>query len=73
MTYIIQARLVRICYNEKDYGEYFKQMIFPSIRNEHHINSESPLRQNQILEVNKIKVYDGDVPKYRYVTLHDTP
>ena len=36
MTYIIQARLVQICKNEKDYGEYFKELLFPSNRNEHH-------------------------------------
>ena len=35
MTYIIQNRIIRICENEKDYGEYFKQMFFPSIHNEH--------------------------------------
>ena len=35
MTYIIQNRIIRICENEKDYGTFFKQMLFPSIRNEH--------------------------------------
>ena len=35
MTYIIQHRLVRICYNEKDLGEQLKEMFFPSIRQEH--------------------------------------
>ena len=35
MTYIIQARLVRICYNETDFGEYFKELLLPSIRQEH--------------------------------------
>ena len=35
MTYIIQARIIRICENEKDYGEYFKELIFPSLRQEH--------------------------------------
>ena len=35
MTYIIQHRLVRICENEKDYGEYFKELLFHSIHNEH--------------------------------------
>ena len=35
MTYIIQNRIMQICENEKDYGEYFKQLFFPSIRNEH--------------------------------------
>ena len=32
MTYIIQHRLVRICYNEKDLGEQLKELFFPSIR-----------------------------------------
>ena len=35
MTYIIQGRLVRICENKKDYGDYFKEFLFPSMRNEH--------------------------------------
>ena len=35
MTYIIQNRIIRICENEKDYGEYFKKLLFPSIRQEH--------------------------------------
>lgn len=32
MTYIIQNRIIRICENEKDYGEYIKELHFPSIR-----------------------------------------
>ena len=35
MTYIIQARLVRICYNDRDFSERLKELIFPSIHNEH--------------------------------------
>ena len=35
MTYIIQNRIIRICENEKDYGEYFKKLLFPSLRQEH--------------------------------------
>lgn len=35
MTYIIQNRIVRILYNDRDLGEQLKQMLFPSIRNEH--------------------------------------
>ena len=35
MTYIIQNRIIQICENEKDYGEYIKQMFFPSLRQEH--------------------------------------
>ena len=35
MTYIIQNRIIRICENEKDYGEYFKEFLFPSLRQEH--------------------------------------
>lgn len=35
MTYIIQNRIIRICENEKDYGEYIKELLFPSIRQEH--------------------------------------
>jgi hypothetical protein len=34
MTYIIQNRIIQICENEKDYGEYFKQLFFPS---KHHL------------------------------------
>ena len=34
MTYIIQNRIIQICENEKDYGEYFKELLFPSIRQE---------------------------------------
>ena len=26
MTYIIQNRIIRICENEKDYGEYIKEL-----------------------------------------------
>ena len=35
MTYIIQNRIVRICYNEKDFNERLKELLFPSIRQEH--------------------------------------
>ena len=35
MTYIIQNRIIRICENEKNYGEYIKELLLPSIRNEH--------------------------------------
>lgn len=35
MTYIIQNRIIRICENEKDYSEYIKELLFPSIRQEH--------------------------------------
>ena len=35
MTYIIQNRIIRICENKKDSGEYFKELFLPSMRNEH--------------------------------------
>ena len=35
MTYIIQNRIVRILYNDRDFSEQMKAMLFPSIRNEH--------------------------------------
>ena len=35
MTYIIQARLVRICYNDSDFSERLKKLLFPSLRQEH--------------------------------------
>ena len=35
MTYIIQHRLVRICYNDRDFSEQLKELFLPSIRNEH--------------------------------------
>jgi hypothetical protein len=35
MTYIIQNRIVRILYNERDFSEQLKQILFPSLRNEH--------------------------------------
>ena len=35
MTYIIQNRIIRICENEKDFGEQFKELFLPSMRNEH--------------------------------------
>ena len=35
MTYVIQNRLVHIFYNERDLGEQFKELLFPSIHNEH--------------------------------------
>ena len=35
MTYIIQNRIIQICENEKDYWEYFKEFLLPSMRNEH--------------------------------------
>jgi len=33
MTYIIQNRLVQICYNDRDLNEHFKELFFPSLRN----------------------------------------
>ena len=35
MTYIIQNRIVRILYNDRDFSEQLKQMFFPGMRNEH--------------------------------------
>ena len=35
MTYVIQHRLVRICYNDRDFSERLKDLFFPSIQNEH--------------------------------------
>ena len=35
MTYIIQNRIVRILYNDRDFSEQLKRLIFPSQRNEH--------------------------------------
>jgi len=35
MTYIIQARIVRICYNDRDFSDRLKELFFPSIRQEH--------------------------------------
>ena len=35
MTYIIQNRIIRICYNEKDLNDHFKELFLPSIRQEH--------------------------------------
>lgn len=35
MTYIIQSRLVRICYNDRDFSERLKELFLPSMRNEH--------------------------------------
>lgn len=35
MTYIIQNRLVRIFYNDRDLSENLKSMFFPSMRHEH--------------------------------------
>ena len=35
MTYIIQNRIVRILYNDRDFSEQLKQLLFPSKRNEH--------------------------------------
>jgi hypothetical protein len=35
MTYIIQNRIVRILYNDRDFCEELKQLLFPSQRNEH--------------------------------------
>ena len=34
MTYIIQARLVRICYNDRDFSEQLKELFLTSMRNE---------------------------------------
>ncbi len=33
MTYIIQHRIVRICYNDRDLSEQLKELFLPSIRN----------------------------------------
>lgn len=35
MTYIIQNRIVRILYNDRDFNEQLKKMLFPSMRQEH--------------------------------------
>lgn len=35
MTYIIQHRIMRICINEKDFGEQLKELLLPSMRQEH--------------------------------------
>ena len=35
MTYIIQARIMRICYNDHDFSDRLKELFFPSIRQEH--------------------------------------
>ena len=35
MTYIIQHRIVRILYNDRDFTEQLKTMLFPSMRQEH--------------------------------------
>ena len=35
MIYIIQNRIVRIFYNDRDFSEQLKQLLFPSQRNEH--------------------------------------
>ena len=35
MTYIIQNRIVRILYNDQDFSDQLKQLLFPSQRNEH--------------------------------------
>ena len=35
MAYIIQNRIVRILYNDRDFSEELKQLLFPSLRNEH--------------------------------------
>jgi len=35
MTYIIQNRIVRILYNDKDFSDQLKAMLFPSMRQEH--------------------------------------
>lgn len=35
MAYIIQNRIVRTLYNDRDFSEELKQLLFPSQRNEH--------------------------------------
>ena len=35
MTYIIQNRIVRILYNDRDFSEHLKEMLFTSMRQEH--------------------------------------
>ena len=35
MAYIIQNRIVRILYNDRDFSEQLKEMLFPSMRQEH--------------------------------------
>jgi len=35
MTYIIQNRIVRILYNDKDFSDQLKAMLFQSMRQEH--------------------------------------
>ena len=35
MTYIIQNRIVQILYNDRDFNDQLKRMLFPSQRDEH--------------------------------------
>ena len=35
MTYIIQHRIMRICYNDHDFSDCLKELFFPSMRQEH--------------------------------------
>ena len=35
MTYIIQNHIVRILYNDRNFSEQLKHLLFPSQRNEH--------------------------------------
>lgn len=35
MTYIIRNRIVRILYNDREFYDQLKEMLLPSIRNEH--------------------------------------
>ena len=35
MTFIIQNRIVRILYNDRDFSDQLKELFFPSIRQEH--------------------------------------
>ena len=35
MTFIIQNRIVQILYNDRDFSDLLKEMLFPSIRQEH--------------------------------------
>ena len=56
MTYIIQNRLVRICCNDRDFGEQLKEISsqqLPGTPPSHHINpSQSPVLWHHFIYIN---------------------
>ena len=64
MTYIIQHRLVRICYTEKDFGEQLKELFLPSMRNEHRRQDSCNYRDLQSILEKSSNHFFNNIPAH---------